>query len=64
MSIYFNIIIEEELNKGIECIREYIKSIKHGEVVKILIAGGDGSVLSIIQNLKNKIINVYLDIFL
>ena len=63
MSIYFNIIIEEELNKGIECIREYIKSIQHGEVVKILIAGGDGSVLSIIQNLNNKNVDINKCIF-
>ncbi len=61
--IFFDLTNEEDLNKGINCIKEYINSITKGELVKILIGGGNGSVISIIRTLQNNNINTDKCIF-
>ena len=62
-AILFNLINKEEYQKGVELIRTYEQSINHGEVVKTIIAGGDGTVLSIIQQLNKEGIDVNKCIF-
>jgi diacylglycerol kinase (ATP) len=62
-AVFFKLIDKEEFNKGLELIRTYQESISHGEVVKTIIAGGDGTVLSIIQQLDKEGIDVNKCIF-
>ena len=62
-AVFFKLIDKGEFNKGLELIRTYQESISHGEVVKTIIAGGDGTVLSIIQQLDKEGIDVNKCIF-
>jgi hypothetical protein len=48
----FNIKCAENLKTGTLLLKEYVKIVKPNEKVKVLIGGGDGSVLSMIEDFK------------
>lgn len=60
--IIFNILDKEDLQKGKNFIKYYLKDFPKEEL-KILIGGGDGSVLSIIEDLYNEKLNLEKCIF-
>ena len=52
-TIYFNLLDKEEFNKGKKFIKKYLSDFPDFKI-KILIAGGDGSVLGIVEELKKE----------
>ena len=60
--IIFNIIDEDDYRKGKNFIKTYLNDFPEEEL-KILIGGGDGSVLSIIEDLHNEKINLQKCVF-
>ena len=60
--IIFNIIDEDDYRKGKKFIKTYLNDFPEEEL-KILIGGGDGSVLSIIEDLHNEKINLQKCVF-
>ena len=60
--IIFNILDKDDYQKGKNFIKSYLKDFPEEEM-KVLIGGGDGSVLSIIEDLFNEKINIEKCIF-
>ena len=60
--IIFNILDKDDYQKGKKFIKSYLKDFPEEEM-KVLIGGGDGSVLSIIEDLFNEKINIEKCIF-
>jgi hypothetical protein len=54
----FNIISSEDYERGCGLLNDYVNFKKVDNKIRVVVAGGDGTVLSVIENLNHKQINI------
>jgi hypothetical protein len=59
----FNIISSEDYERGCALLNDYVNFKKIQDKIRVLVAGGDGTVLSVIENLNHKKVNIEECIF-